>query len=134
MCLYMSFHLYCICSNEINKQCCFRCDTIKHAPPCHNNNFFVKHISCMTFIIIILLWQSWSTGMINIANNLKVTHNLQSISSKTSKEELENAINKYYAKQLSYRIKVSIASTSVHVSYRSVNKKFEFLRGYFKFS
>ena len=63
--------------------------------------------------------------MINIANNLKVTHNLQSISSKTSKEELENAINKYYAKQLSYRIKVSIASK--HVSYRSVNKKFEFL-------
>ena len=70
--------------------------------------------------------------MINIANNLKVTHNLQSISSKTSKEELENAINKYYAKQLSYRIKISIAS--IHVSYRSVNKKFEFLRGYFKFS
>ena len=58
--------------------------------------------------------------MINIANNLKVTHNLQSISSKTSKEELENAINKYYAKQLSYRIKVSIAS--LHVSYRFVDK------------
>ena len=32
--------------------------------------------------------------MINIANNLKVTHNLQSISSKTGEEGLENAINK----------------------------------------
>ena len=51
--------------------------------------------------------------MINIANNLKVTHNLQSISITTSNEELENAINKYYAKQLSYRIKVSIAITRI---------------------
>ena len=32
--------------------------------------------------------------MINIANNLNVTHNLQSISSKPSEEGLENAINK----------------------------------------
>ena len=56
--------------------------------------------------------------MINIANNLKVTHNLQSISSGTCKGELENAINKLYDKQLSYRIQVFFVS--LHISYRCV--------------